>query len=161
MRRSRRAFPGIGIDCESVIVDRNFRRLLPTPVTVRVDSPDIWHCVALGSATRHSFYVRLENTADEPLFYIDYGAIVVVPEILVEPPLKRQRGGRNPAAGRKPRSYRISAQAQNPGNGRVCDARLRSKIEVQGYLENSTGIRFTLPDEPAFKGSASVLCRVE
>lgn len=160
MQKYRRAFPGIGIGCESVIVDGNLRRILP-PATVRIDSSDMWHCVALWSLTSHSYGVRLENEADDPLFYMDHKKTVVVGDVFVEPPIKREPDKLKPASGPGSRTFQISAQAQNPSVGRVDSAELRSKMRVHGYLKDGISARVSLPDEPAYRGSASVYCNIE
>jgi hypothetical protein len=160
MQKHRLAFPGIGIGCESVIVDGTLRRV-PPPVTVRISSTDMWHCVALWSLTSHSYCVRLENEADDPLFYMDHGKSVVVGEVFVEPPIKRENNKFKPTSGRSSRAFQISAQAQNPTVGRVDTAELRSKMHVHGYLKDGISARVSLPDEPAFRGSASVRCNIE
>jgi hypothetical protein len=160
MQKYRNAFPGIGIGCESVVVDEN-RRRIPPPVTVRIDSSGMGHCIALWSVTSHSYYVRLENEADDPLFYIGHGKSVVDGKIFVEPPIKREYDRLKPASGRNSRIFQFSARAQNPNAGRIDTAELRSKMRVHEYLRNGTGVRLSLPDEPAYRGSTSARCCIE
>src|ERR1700689_146219 len=118
MRKYRNAFSGVGIGCESAVVDEN-DRMIPAPVTVRSNSSGMGHCVALWSLTSHSYYVLLENEADDPLFYIGHGKGVIVGEVFVEPPMKREHDKLKPASGRNSVTFQISAQTQNPSAGRV------------------------------------------
>jgi hypothetical protein len=160
LRRFARAFPGVGIDCESVLVDGNNRRLERPFVPTR--AIDVWHCVALWACNHHSYIVRVENEAEKPLYYVDSEQRQsIAAEFRVEPPLKRRRGEVRPTEGRNARSFRISAEPQNPAGGRVARAELRSTMRALRYFETETSNCILLPDEPAYRGFARARCSVD
>lgn len=159
MRAIKAAFPGIGISCDSVIVDDSLRRLR-RPV-VSASGPSRWHCIALWSRTHHSYYVRVENEADHPLYYKGHGRTAIVDELFVEPPIKVVRDRRKPGSGRRSISFEISVHPQDPRVGRVVTAGLHSRIYVHAYLPHRTGDPVPLPHEPGNQGYASTHCNVE